>query len=333
MPQGLLGLSERSSDAYFLYGSPRCGWWYGRSWVSEGLGEESDAGVEGLADGLLDGFGGAFVAEVVEVGGAEGALDVFKVEADVGGPGVVEGAEEVSAEGGTLEAGDAMAAPDVGDGGLGGEGLGGGLALLGDEGLEALDGAKLDSGDVLLVAAEAVGDVLVAHAGEERELDDLDELEAAGEAVLVEEAAEGVGEGALLAAGVLIAAEVAGGGFRAGVGDGELPGAFVAADGLELAGGAALAAPLEGLEAEDAEEVALEGSRRVVAGEALEEADEGVLDEVVGLGGGADAAARVGVESALVALDELRPGVLVAGADAFDEVLVGLLARGKLLTK
>src|SRR5262249_1952192 len=71
------------------------------------------------------------------------------------------------------------------------------------------------------------------------------------------------------------------------------------------------------------EEVRLKLALVVEVGEGIEEADERLLDDVLGRGAVADAPDREGHQPALVQVDEPLPGGLVAPADLLDEYLLG----------
>src|SRR5262245_4098451 len=71
------------------------------------------------------------------------------------------------------------------------------------------------------------------------------------------------------------------------------------------------------------EQVRLQLALVVEVGERVQEADERLLDDVLGGGPVADAADRKGHQPALVQVDEPLPGGLVAPADVLDEHLLG----------
>ena len=80
---------------------------------------------------------------------------------------------------------------------------------------------------------------------------------------------------------------------------------------------------VDDLSTENGEKVGFEGVAAVEAVEAGEQGNEGVLDEVFGLGASVEAGAGESQKAAVVAFDEQGPGLLGTGKKLVDEVIIG----------
>lgn len=269
--------------------------------------------------------------EVFVVGLAEAAAEAVEVVVEELLPGVFEGAEDVLADGGSFGAGWADDLPGAGEEAVGifqrrevggdiGSGVGGGEHIA-----EVFHGAELDAGDLALGDAELVGDGFVAELGVEDHFQDAHVAERAGGFESVDDGVEGGGELLLEQVGLLGAGGIPGGRrvFAGGLGAGRV--VLVAGEGVLEGAGAEVGATekIDDFAAEDGEEVGFERVAAVETVEAGEEGDEGVLDEVFGLGAAVEAGAGEGEKAAVVPLDQQRPGLLGAGEELLDEVIVG----------
>ena len=174
-------------------------------------------------------------------------------------------------------------------------------------------------GDLLFGDVEFGGDVFVGPAADEEEFGALDFPPFAFAAPAVDLIGHGGGEGLRFQVAALAAAEDGAGGAVAA---GEIPLAAGAgfAGRKGQGGAAAFAAQVIGeFVSGDRKEVAFERASGIVVGQAIEEADEGFLNDIFGGVAAMQAAFDEGQQAAFEARDQFVPGGFVAGANLIDE--------------
>lgn len=180
------------------------------------------------------------------------------------------------------------------------------------------DGREAVVGDLLFADLQELGDIAVGPTFDEEQLEYLDSEKLATLLPLPNHRAQRAGKGqgfelaSFLAASDARCAEVAGvfavaqnfvGGITAGLGGPTAGAAEIVGD---FVGG-------------DAEQVRLQAAMLVEVGQAVEKADERLLDDVLGRGAVVQLAFGKGEQSPFVKGDQLLPGPLVAAADGSDE--------------